>query len=70
MSNGHGRQRYAGLELFDGLSRRDVPAGAYSSDIHSVRVVELYDAARSGLCNNTNSRSRAAGVVANIAEGL
>lgn len=44
----HGRQRYAGLELFDGLSRRDVPAGAYSSDIHSVRVVELYDAAPVG----------------------
>lgn len=44
----HGRQRYAGLELFDGLSRRDVPAGTYSSDIHSVRVVELYDAAPVG----------------------
>jgi hypothetical protein len=37
-----------GVELFDGLSRRDVPAGAYSSDIHSVRVVELYDAAPVG----------------------
>lgn len=36
------------LELFDGLSRRDVPTGAYGSDIHSVRVVELYDAAPIG----------------------
>lgn len=47
-ANGTAGNDMPALSLFDGLSRRDVPAGAYSSDIHSVRVVELYDAAPVG----------------------
>lgn len=56
--------------LFDGLSVVMFPAGAHSSDIHSVRVVELYDATDPGrYVSCTNSRSRAAGVMLYVTEG-